>query len=60
MGGDIAGGASLRIRVGRLDDICTYIDAASERTFSTGNNIGKVLSVILSHGQTSLEQIIML
>ena len=44
MADGIAGGESLRIRVGRLDDL----DAASERNFSMGNSIGKVLSVILS------------
>ena len=49
MGGGIAGGAFLRIRVGRLDDLLYgFPHAASERTFSMGNNIGKVLSVILS------------
>ena len=37
-------GASLQNRVGRLDG---FPHTVAERTFSTGNNIGEVLSVIL-------------
>ena len=45
-------GASLLncVYVFRRTDGEPHSNAASERTFSMGNNIGKVLSVILSHG----------
>ena len=48
MGGVIAGGTFLRIIVFESPVLTIYVGAASERTFSMGNDIGKVVSVILS------------